>query len=181
MSALEVAGAGMISKKVYHGTDLGSAETISSGEIKVCNGGGELGAGFYTGDWLYAAKAWAWNRHSKSTSVVRLIVLSSDFPDINVLHLELAQAIFYMTEIRRTNKKRLPVFGVDIVLAPIVGGGASILAYFDYIRAGGTYYPWLYIDGIPVWSKKIEPNQQKWESDKSERFLNSGKVQREIV
>ncbi|MEL4456704.1 hypothetical protein [Lutimonas vermicola] len=50
----------------YHGTDRKAAKLIYKGNINVNLGVGELGQGFYMGNFLHEAKAWAFHKNGKN-------------------------------------------------------------------------------------------------------------------
>ena len=68
----------------YHGTDSATASSISNGGVDVTLGGGELGRGFYTGEHLHEAKAWAFHRHGeKKNNVVKFEVVDATVEGLN--------------------------------------------------------------------------------------------------
>lgn len=111
--------------------------------IDVTLGGGELGCGFYTGEYLYEAKAWAYHK-SKDTSspVVSVEVADSDFYTLRLQILDAIQAGRYRSIIRKGRYTRTYRFQCDVVWGPIVG------------------------------SSRVNGDQYKWESQTAETHLN---------
>lgn len=127
----------------YHGTNPHDAAVICGGQIDVTLGGGELGQGFYSGTQLWAAKAWAYNRHTRSKSVVMLAVKDNLFFKLNIIILDYRKCTVRYKRLKLTNGTRTYLFRKDVVWAPIVG---KFLPYCE---------------------------QLKWESGSSQLLLNS--------
>lgn len=138
--------------KSYHGTSSTIAARIAQGNVNVTLGGGELGQGFYTGEHLYLAKAWALQVHKdKTKNVVEFETPDKVVESMDIEILDHGMASLKKVEIRRLNLTRGYKFGVDMVWAPIVG------------------------------KEKISGDQYKWESKISENFLNNSNCQRSII
>ena len=61
----------MFKTKSYHGSSPAIIQNILTHGISVNCGGGELGKGFYTGEHLHEAKAWAYHKtKSKKQNVI---------------------------------------------------------------------------------------------------------------
>ncbi|MGE6212477.1 hypothetical protein [Comamonas aquatica] len=137
----------------YHGGALSSIEQIAASKINTKLGGGELGQGFYIGNYGHEASAWA--RHvakDQKPSVVELKVENFEAADLTKKELSWLLAKEHAIKIAVANKRRTHVFNVDAVAAPIVGK-----------------------------SFKDTPTQLKWEGDKSAAFLNSPSVNKKIT
>ena len=104
----------------YHGTSSMSAEDIKNGKIDVTLGGGELGQGFYLGDKLHVAKAWAKQRHDTET-VVEIRTEEEKFYNFNILALDYPEVSEYKEKIRGMEETRNYKFDVDIVWSSIIG------------------------------------------------------------
>jgi hypothetical protein len=135
---------------LFHGSDKATTKKLENGQIRVDLGGGELGRGFYCGDWQYRAKAWA-ERRFGNPSVLKIVVDDDDFLGLDPLLLNKSEAIAHRQEIKNAGKTRSFEFKVSAVWAPVVGIPSS-----DF-------------------------NQVKWESKKTEPYLNGSKVKRRIV
>ncbi|GAB5514002.1 MAG: hypothetical protein Rhob2KO_17270 [Rhodopirellula baltica] len=105
--------------KVYHGTNDTNATAIAS-KIDVKKGGGELGRGFYAGENIALAAAWAQGRFgSKNAKVVEIDVPNSDFVSLSIKqigHVRRLMRLWYRLQKKRTTRTYL--FGSDVVVAP---------------------------------------------------------------
>lgn len=137
--------------RFYHGTSAVAGATLANGAIRVAVGGGELGRGFYTTDRLYVAKAWAYQKH-RSTAVLEVAAPEIAFWALDIKAFDSQQASTYRARIRNDGTSRTFRFHCDVVWAPIVGTARNGLS-----------------------------DQYKWESNLSERFLNSVQCTRRIV
>jgi len=157
--------------KGYHGTDRQSALSLQSGCINVAVGSGELGKGFYLSAQLFVAKAWAWHKHTRSQSVLKVIIIRRQISGFNMVTLSppWSRVASDFT------------FGCDVVMGPIVGGYQSLALFSFAVHQGWT--PWFPEYPFPPrggWSR-YQCNQSKWESKRAEALLNSTSVQRSIV
>jgi hypothetical protein len=136
----------------YHGTSAGTASSLQAGAVDVTSGGGELGQGFYTGEHLWVAKAWAVGRYDdRQKNVVAFEVPDTE---VDLLHIEMRDghtATLMRSDIRRNKQTRTYTFGCDMVWSPIVG------------------------------KETITCDQHKWESLQSQTLLNGAKVTRNVV
>lgn len=136
----------------YHGTDPSTAHILFQGHINVAIGGGELGQGFYTGEYLHEAKTWALHRFKATKRNVLSVELDeSIFFNLNLLPLDHRQATWYRTLIRNIYQTRSYIFGHDLIWSEIIG------------------------------SAKATGDQYKWESSFSQTLLNSIQVVRNII
>jgi hypothetical protein len=137
---------------VYHGTSGATALHLSAGNVDVALGGGELGMGFYTGEYLHVAKPWAIHRYrDRQQNVVTFDVGDADVGAMDVLIFDRGEASFHRSNIKRSRRTRTYRFHCDMVWSPIVG------------------------------TDKIFANQHKWESDLSQNYLNSAVCIKGIV
>lgn len=132
----------------YHGTSDAAARELIAGKIDVTIGGGELGMGFYTGEYLWVAKSWAANRHGLQSAVVHVEVNDKDFFELEPILLSRLDALRHRDDIRTKSATRVHTFGANIVWSPIVG------------------------------TTRVDAEQYKFENKKSESLLNSAKVKR---
>ena len=135
----------------YHGTKLSVANAIVAGAIDVTKGGGELGMGFYTGEYLWVAKAWARNRHKHDAAVVELNVPEDEYFNLEPLLLSRTDALSERNKIKATATTRTHTFKVNVVWSPIVG------------------------------TTRVDADQHKFESAASAALLNGAKVPRRTV
>jgi len=135
----------------YHGTNRKIAQEIFDGNIDVKIGGGELGRGFYTGDLLYEACNWAWHKHQKEKAVVKFTVDDSEFLELKPLCLDGNEATEKRREIKNKNLTRSYIFKRNAVWSPVVG------------------------------KERSNFSQIKYESELSEKYLNSNQVLKVVL
>ncbi len=135
----------------YHGTSSKYINDLVSGNIDLSSGGGELGQGFYTGQYIHDAKVWAYNKHHRSKSVLSLDVPDSEVESLNIEILDHKQASSLRSLIKLKNATRNYMVGADLVWAPIVG------------------------------TSRISGDQYKWESEDASTLLNGNKVTRNEI
>jgi hypothetical protein len=130
--------------RTYHGTSPAIAASLAAGGVDVTQGGGELGMGFYTGEYLHVAKAWAIHRHgARRENVVEFNVDDNQLLALDLVRLSAGQASVIRANLKRKGATRTHTFSCDMVWSPIVG------------------------------TDKIQSDQHKWESSRSEASLNS--------
>jgi hypothetical protein len=135
----------------YHGTSDTTANGLVAGNIDVTVGGGELGQGFYTGEYLWVAKSWAANRHGLNGAVVHVVVSDNKFFALNPLLLSRLDALRFRDQIRTARTTRTHSFNVNVVWSPIVG------------------------------TTRVDAEQYKFESKTAESLLNGPNVNRKKV
>ena len=117
----------------YHGTSTSTATDLASGKVDVTLGGGELGRGFYTGEHLHEAKAWAYHKSGdKQKNVVCFSAPDNEIEKLEFTVLDQGAASLKRYQIKRAGNTRTHLFNVDMVWAPIVGSE----------RASGEQYKW---------------------------------------
>lgn len=136
---------------LYHGTKIPDATSIVAGAIDITKGGGELGMGFYTGEYLWVAKTWARNMHKGNAAVVELNVPDDDYFKLDPLLLSRVEALAERKKIKTNSATRTHTFGSNVVWSPIVG------------------------------TTRIDADQHKFESLVSELLLNNSATPRKIV
>lgn len=137
----------------YHGGALTSIQQIAASKIDTKLGGGELGQGFYVGNYGHEASAWA--RHvaaGKMPTVVELQVTNFGAASLKKRELSWLGAKELAILIAKSDARKTYVLNVDVVASPIVGKNF-----------------------------KDTPSQLKWEGTKSATFLNSGNVDKKIT
>ena len=136
----------------FHGTSANVASSLAAGGVSVALGGGELGLGFYTGEHLHEAKAWAVHQSGdRQRNVVMFDLPENELEQLSVTLLDHRTAALRRAELKASGQTRTFHFGVDMVWAPIVGSD----------RATG--------------------DQHKWESATSEMLLNGPSTARTVV
>ncbi|MFN8252241.1 MAG: hypothetical protein U0V75_10190 [Ferruginibacter sp.] len=130
----------------YHGTNQNNAIAISSGQIDVTRGGGELGQGFYTGDLSHEAFNWAWHQYNKDKAVVKLTLKDNDFLNLNPLCLNQYETHIRRRRIRDSGETRTFRFLVNVVWAPVVGKHIPNFNQFKYESDNAE----IYLNGLTV-------------------------------
>lgn len=130
--------------QLFHGTSPQIAQDLAAGRVDVRQGGGELGQGFYTGEYLHVAKQWALHRYSAKQKNV--VVFDADDDQVQALRLNILgfpEATAHRSAIKKRGATRTHTFNCDMVWAPIVG------------------------------SDRVNSEQHRWESAHAEVLLNS--------
>lgn len=136
----------------YHGTSTLNARLLAGGRVDVSVGGGELGRGFYTGEHLHEAKAWAFHQSGdRQRNVVRFSTADSSIDALSFAVLDYSSASLRRHYIKRSGATRTYLFGRDMIWAPIVGSARAI------------------------------GDQYKWESTLAERLLNDPATPKQIL
>lgn len=136
----------------YHGTSSVSAVAIAHGAVNVTRGGGELGRGFYSGEHLHEAKAWAFHQSGdKRRNVIEFETPDTDVENLSIKLLDHGTAILTRHRLRNTATTRVHLFNYDMVWAPIVG------------------------------SERASGDQYKWESQAAQTLLNGSMTARTVL
>lgn len=135
----------------FHGTESATAKRLIAGNVDASQGGGELGQGFYTGDYLWVAKAWAANRFKKDGTVVKFEIPDTEYFALEPLLLSRTDALKHRNKIKAASATRIYRFKVNVVWSPIVG------------------------------TTRVDADQYKFEDKKSENLLNGSLVPRSLV
>lgn len=135
----------------FHGTKAATAKSLMAGNVDVSQGGGELGRGFYTGDYLWVAKAWAANRYKKDAAVVKFEIPDTEYFALEPLLLSRTDALKCRNDIKAALATRTYTFKVHVVWSPIVG------------------------------TTRVDADQHKFEDIKSQRLLNGSVVPRSLA
>ena len=135
----------------YHGTNTNNATNLASGFVDVTQGGGELGQGFYTGDLMHEAFNWAWHQYQRDKAVVQFTIPDAGFLALNVYCPDIHATQRYRGLIRANGETRTYLFHKDAIWAPVVGKHFSNF------------------------------NQIKFESKRSENFINGGTVTKTVI
>jgi hypothetical protein len=104
----------------YHGTSLGTAQALvaNPATVSVSRGGGELGKGFYTGDHVALAAAWARGRVPR-WAVLEISVDVSDYVSLAPLVLSWSQVVNTWNQLKVSGMTHTYVFGYDVVYGPL--------------------------------------------------------------
>lgn len=122
----------------YHGTSVQIACDLQLGKIDRKLGGGELGQGFYLGDLLWVAKAWAHNRHGKDAAVFKVDVPDPCFNSLSIELLSRTEALALRKQVKITSATRTYEHGVDVLWSPIVGTTRVDADQYKYESQEGT-------------------------------------------
>jgi hypothetical protein len=141
----------------YHGTKKEFAEDIAKGKIDVVKGGGEIGQGFYMGNYFDKAKQWAYHVNKKPSDKSKIV------PKKAVVKFNIEPYISFRLE--RISWKR----GMKI---------------YDDLKNKAIQDKYTF-DKDLLFSKvfgKPDYNffQLKWESKNAQKLLNSNRVTRKI-
>jgi hypothetical protein len=141
----------------YHGTTKAFAEDIVKGNIKVCKGGGEIGQGFYMGNYFDKAKSWAYHVNKTPSDKVkkvpkRAVVKFNVEPYISfqLERISWKRGMKVYEDLKSKERQRTHTFNKDLLFSKVFGKP-------DY-----KFF------------------QLKWESDDAEKLLNSHRVTRKI-
>lgn len=136
----------------FHGTSKKNAAEMLAKGVDVTCGGGELGRGFYSGEHLHEAKAWAFHRSGdRQQNVVQFSVPDDQVDVLNFKLLDHEQAGKWRYYIKQNSRTRTYLFAADMVWAPIVG------------------------------SERATGDQYKWESQTAQSLLNAPVTIKKIV
>lgn len=134
----------------YHGTSKQNAKDIIDNGVNISLGGGELGKGFYVGDLLHRAAAWAWNKYNSDLSVLIFDVDDSEFLKLDLLVLDFNEAYELRKRLKRKGLTRKYSKGVDAIWAPIVGQKIPYFNQIKFEKSGKCF-----IDSVPKMEWKI--------------------------
>lgn len=123
--------------KVYHGTNKKSKKDILGPpvNIEVKKGGGELGQGFYVGENLSLAIAWAKGKH-KDASVLEIDVSNSKYAQLNVKQLSHRQVLNDWKQIQTLRKRNKHKYNFDVVFGPLATNPYAVQYKFESETAG---------------------------------------------
>lgn len=122
----------------YHGTSKQVASDLQLGKIGRTLGGGELGQGFYLGEMLWVAKAWAHNCHLNDAAVLKVDVPDSSFNVLSIEVMSRIEALALRKEIKANITTRTYVHHRDVIWSPIVGTTRVEADQYKYESQVGT-------------------------------------------
>lgn len=134
-------------KKIYqewfHGTNVNNAQIIIKQGVNVKLGGGELGQGFYVGNYHRKAIAWAFHKNNKQeikNSVLTLTI--SPYLKLKYKYIGLEKGKLNYANIKKNKLHKSFKYNVDLVQSKVMG-----INYYGF-------------------------RQLKFESDTAEKLLN---------
>ena len=106
---------------LYHGTSDSVANELSQDPSKVSveKGGGELGRGFYAGDHIALAAAWARGRYNGAIGVLVISIDPSAYVKLAIKALNWHQVVNTWNQLQRNGQTRTYLFGWDLVHGPL--------------------------------------------------------------
>lgn len=106
---------------LFHGTSQIVADKLSRDPslVTVDQGGGELGRGFYAGDHLALAAAWARGRHGGTIGVLAISIDPSAYIKLAIKTLSWHQVVSTWNQLKAHGQTRTYVFGWDLVHGPL--------------------------------------------------------------
>lgn len=140
----------------YHGTDSRTLQTLLT-NIQVNQGGGELGQGFYVGNFKHKAAQWTIhkqknNNANRNINAIPVFQLKlHPFISFSFQRISLNRAMKIKNFIKSSGTQRSHMLGVDFIYSPVVG-----------VTYHGFY-------------------QIKFESQTIENYLNSPLVNKSII
>lgn len=124
---------------VFHGTNASAAAAIAGPPpcIDVTRGSGELGQGFYVGDSISLAVAWAKGRFGAiEGKVVQIDVDNSAYATLNILVIQRRRYVWWHWKYLAFKKTRAThMSGYDAVCAPFATLDMSIQIKFESVAA----------------------------------------------
>lgn len=104
----------------FHGTSKASRIKIEGppANIDIRQGGGEMGQGFYLGDNLTLAIAWAKGRY-KNPGVLKFGVNNSAYAGLAFKQMSHRQVLNTWQQLKRLRTHRTHTFGSDVVFGPL--------------------------------------------------------------
>lgn len=127
--------------KVYHGTNLNSANFMKGppAKIDVSRGGGELGQGFYAGENIALAVSFSKGKFGSGGKVLKIKIDDSDFAQLNVRTLNSRQYVFrkWRSYLKR-NISNTHKFNVDVICAPFATISFSYQYKFESMSSQNT-------------------------------------------
>ncbi|HLO52734.1 MAG TPA: DUF3990 domain-containing protein [Saprospiraceae bacterium] len=123
--------------KVYHGTSKVNEKNIVGppSNIDVTNGGGEMGQGFYVGENLSLAIAWAKGKH-KDPSVLEFDIVNSKYAQLNLKQLSHRQILNDWKQIKALNQRNSFKYNFDVVFGPLATNPYAVQYKFESVPAG---------------------------------------------
>ena len=127
----------------FHGTEGQYAKAISQHKIDVSKGKGELGKGFYVGNQMHRAFAWAYHKDPVDYKVVEFTIDSESLLKLDICFLDRQYAEEQWEIMKSKGPEATEKYHHDAIWSSILGGN---------------------IDNM---------NQIKFESKKGESFINT--------
>jgi hypothetical protein len=106
---------------LYHGTSHTIADELSKNPslVSVEKGGGELGRGFYAGDHIALAAAWARGRYGGAVGVLAISIDPSAYVTLAIKTLNWHQVVNTWNQLKANGQTGTFLFGWDLVHGPL--------------------------------------------------------------
>lgn len=124
---------------LYHGTSAAVAQALiaAPNTISVTVGGGELGRGFYAGDHVALAAAWARGRFS-TPKVLEVNIDISAYVQLAVCILNWTQVVNTWNQLKTAGTTRTYLFHYDVVHGPLATYQHATQHKFESSNAEGV-------------------------------------------
>ena len=118
--------------KVYHGTNKASKNKIVGPPqaVDVSKGGGEMGEGFYVGENMTMAIAWAKGRWKKP-SVLEFDVPNKLYAQLNFKQMSHKQVLNDWHQLKRAKLHKTYKYGFDVVFGPLATNPFAVQYKFE--------------------------------------------------
>ena len=125
----------------FHGTSKNSAQSIVGPRmnIDVTIGGGELGRGFYVGENVALAAAFAAARYKSDRAVIKIEIDDSRIAQLDVRVVKHARYVYHLWKsLVRRNRRNTYLFNTDVICAPFATIGFSYQYKFESEKSQAT-------------------------------------------
>jgi hypothetical protein len=125
---------------LYHGTSAATARKLVSRPaiVSVQVGGGELGRGFYAGEHVALAAAWA--RGRGNPGVLEIEVANANYAALAIKVLSWPQVVSTWNQLRVAQATRTHIFGWDVVHGPLATMQHAIQHKFESAAAAAVLH-----------------------------------------
>ena len=133
----------------YHGTDATSASIIASHNIDITKGKGELGKGFYVGNQMHRAFAWAYHKNSDNYNVVRFAIDAETLLKLDLIFVDREYAKQEWAKMKSEDCKHAEdtyEYHHDAVWAPVIGGNIDNMNQIKFESIEGQKF----INNTPI-------------------------------
>lgn len=133
----------------YHGTNTKSASIIALHKIDVTKGKGELGKGFYVGNQMHRAFAWAYHKNPKNYNVVRFDVESELLLQLDIIFVDREYTEKEWAKMKSEDYEKTEdnyKYHHDAVWAPVIGGNIDNMNQIKFESLKGQTF----INNIPA-------------------------------
>jgi len=125
---------------LYHGTSQAVAVQLSNNPtlVDVSKGGGELGRGFYAGDHIALAAAWARGRNQGNVGVLEITIDPSAYVSLAIKALNWHQVVSTWNQLKKQGTTRTYLFNWDLVHGPLATMQHATQHKFESAAAEGV-------------------------------------------